>query len=42
MLSDIPHAEDTETNWRGDDVSAIDQDFTGDTADDLEKAFADW
>jgi hypothetical protein len=38
MLSDTPHAGGVETNLKGDDVSATDQD----SDDDLEKAFADW
>jgi hypothetical protein len=42
MLSDTPHAEGIEAGWKGSDVSATDQNFTNDSGDDLENAFADW
>jgi len=42
MLSDAPHAGGIETNLKGNDVSTTDQDFTNDSGDDLEMAFADW
>jgi hypothetical protein len=42
MLSDAPHAGGIETNFKGNGVSAIDQDWTDNSDDDLEKAFADW